>query len=166
MSREKPVELPITTDFFVDPRRVRLPQRYGDGRLLLFQRRPDAVVASWDLSSLLALGSTPLYRLELLGGDGRLLDVRAVEGRFGLAFVDGMPPGDTVWAQLTHEGRVVTRSAPLALPSVPPQVSQELPQTLTVSPGERLPTEAAPQAWLDAPPAALAVAAPLDASSR
>src|SRR5205823_5296958 len=80
-------ELPITRDFFVDPRRAALPASYGDDRLLCFRREPLAVVISWDLSASTFADGLGLS-LELVSARGRLVGSVPVDAPTGLATFD------------------------------------------------------------------------------
>jgi len=107
-------ELPITRDFFVDPRRPSLPASYGDDRLLCFRREPLAIVVSWDLSAATFEDGQGLS-LELVTLAGRLVGSVPVTAATGLATFDALPEGEALSVQVVRRGRVMTRARPFML---------------------------------------------------
>jgi hypothetical protein len=143
-------ELPITRDFFVDPKRPSLPASYGDDRLLCFRREPLAIVVSWDLSAATFADGDGLV-LELVTLPGKLVGSVQVTAPTGLATFDELPEGEGLAVQVVRRGRVMTRGRPFYLGSAKQPAEQGGAWQMTVPVDEPLPDEPARQAWADAP---------------
>ena len=148
-------ELPITRDFFVDPRRPSLPAAYGDDRLLCFRREPLAIVVSWDLAAATFADGQGL-RLELVTLQGRLVGAQTVTAPTGLATFETLPEGEGLQAQLVKQGRVVTRGRSFMIGSARPagaaaEGERAPPRRMTVAVDQPLPEEPVAEEWVDAP---------------
>ncbi len=143
-------ELPITRDFFVDPRKPSLPASYGDDRLLCFRREPLAIVVSWDLSAATFEDGQGLS-LELVTLEGKLVGSVPVTAPTGLATFDDLP-GGALAVQVVRRGRVMTRGRPFTIGS-----AREASPTgtgawqMTVPIDEPLPEKPEAREWPDAP---------------
>jgi hypothetical protein len=146
-------ELPITRDFFIDPRRAGLPASYGDDRLLCFRREPLAIVVSWDLSAATFADGQGLV-LELLTTKGRLVGSVPVATPTGLATFDHLPEGTPLSVQVVRRGRVMTRGRPFMLGAAQGE-GADAPWQMTVPPDGPL-SDADAEPWADAPPGARA----------
>ncbi len=144
-------ELPITRDFFVDPRRQALPASYGDDRLLCFRREPLAIVVSWDLSSATFADGQGLA-LELVTGKGRLVGSVRIGAPTGLATFDTLPPGQALTVQVVRGGRVMTRGRPFVIGGTAQEdEGTTATQKMTVPFDQPLPKQPERRAWEDAP---------------
>ncbi|MBL8950778.1 MAG: hypothetical protein JNK82_08385 [Myxococcaceae bacterium] len=146
-----PYELPITRDFFVDPRKPSLPASYGDDRLLCFRREPLAIVVSWDLSAK-TFDSGRGLSLELVTQEGRLVGSVAVTAPTGLATFAELPGGQPLSVQVVRQGRVVTRARPFVLGDAAPAAAPAPAFKMTVPFDAPLPTAPERRRWPDAPP--------------
>ena len=146
-------ELPITRDFFVDPRRGGLPVSYGDDRLLCFRREPLAIVVSWDLSTATFADGQALS-LELVTHKGRLVGSVAIGSPTGLTTFDKLPSGHALTVQVVRAGRVVTRGRPFMIGGVAEEESDEGRPTwqMTVPMDQPIPRSPERRVWADAPP--------------
>lgn len=143
-------ELPITRDFFVDPRRQTLPVSYGDDRLLCFRREPLAIVVSWDLSSATFADGQGLS-LELVSGKGRLVGSVRIGAPTGLATFDTLPPGQALTVQVVRGGRVMTRGRPFIIGGTAQEDEGTTATQMTVPFDQPLPKQPERRAWEDAP---------------
>lgn len=146
-------ELPITRDFFVDPRRGGLPVSYGDDRLLCFRREPLAIVVSWDLSTATFADGQALS-LELVTSKGRLVGSVAIGSPTGLSTFDKLPSGQALTVQVVRAGRVVTRGRPFMIGGVAEPESDEGSPSwqMTVPMDQPIPRAPERRVWADAPP--------------
>ncbi|MBK7865182.1 MAG: hypothetical protein IPJ65_42615 [Archangiaceae bacterium] len=158
-------ELPITRDFFVDPRKPTLPPSYGDDRLLCFRREPLAIVVSWDLSAA-SFGDGQGLTLELITGRGRFVSSVPITTPTGLATFETLPEGTPLTVQAVRRGRVLARAQPFMLGDERPETDE--PQQMTIAPDQALPQSPAREQWRGETPEAAALAAnagPAHASS-
>ena len=147
-------ELPITRDFFVDPRRQALPASYGDDRLLCFRREPLAIMVSWDLSTN-TFADGQGVQLELVTGKGRLVGSVTIGSATGLATFDALPKGQALTVQVVRQGRVMTRGRPFMIGG-PAEEAGELSAgagawQMTVPIDQPLPKTPEKREWADAP---------------
>jgi hypothetical protein len=146
-------ELPVTRDFFVDPRRPSLPSSYGDDRLLCFRREPLAVVVSWDLSPQ-SFGDGQGLALELITAKGRLAGTVSLTTPSGLATFETLPRGTALTVQVVRKGRVLTRAKPFMLGPAADEEGEAQAWEMTVAPGEALPRSPVRRPWSGEAPGA------------
>lgn len=99
----------ITKDFFLDPDVPRLPDAYGDDRVLIFARDPSTLYAAWDIAPARFAAGSQGHVTNAAGDPVRTFDLPAAVGG---VFLEQLPSGIALDVEVLGTHAQVTMPLP------------------------------------------------------